>query len=266
MDTKHFLNHVSFSRDFILDLIFPIECLSCGKEGAWLCQSCFRKLPVESEQFCPGCKKINEFGNFCSSCSPVYFLDGVWVAGNYKNKTIASLIKNLKYHFAKDLSKVLGEFLISFLRNLINKARINSIDLNTGINSENFKKIKKAPEIIFNFNNCLIIPVPLHKRRERWRGFNQTKAIAEVVSRHFNLSISHDLIRVKHRPPQAKLGAENRKKNIQGCFSWLGKNLKNTKIILLDDVATTCSTLEECAKILKQSGAKEVWGLVIARG
>jgi predicted amidophosphoribosyltransferase len=71
---------------------------------------------------------------------------------------------------------------------------------------------------------------------------------------------------VKHRPPQAKLGAENRKKNIQGCFAWRGKNLKNTKIILLDDVATTCSTLEECAKILKQADAQEIWGLVIARG
>lgn len=266
MDKKSFLNHVKFSRDFILDLIFPIECLGCGKEGVWLCQSCFRKLPVESEQFCPGCKKINEFGNFCYACSPAYFLDGVWVAGNYKNKTISSLIKNLKYHFAKDLSKILGEFLVLFLRNLINKVRINAIDLNTGIKSESLEKIKKAPEIILDFHNCLLIPVPLHKRRERWRGFNQTKAIAEVISQHFNLTISHDLIRIKHRPPQAKLDAENRKENIRGCFSWQGKMPEDARIILIDDVATTCSTLEECAKILKQAGAEEVWGLVIARG
>ncbi|MDD5071919.1 MAG: double zinc ribbon domain-containing protein [Patescibacteria group bacterium] len=266
MDKKRFLNHVLSSRNFILDLIFPIECLGCGTEGVWLCEKCFRKLPVESGQFCPGCKKSNDFGNFCPACSPAYFLDGVWVAGNYENRIIALLIKNLKYHFAKDLAKILGKFLVLFLRNLINKARINSNILKTGLGREDIAKAKKAPEIIFDFEDCLVVPVPLHKRRERWRGFNQTKAIAQVVAGHFNLKISFGLLRIKHRTPQAKLDAEKRRENIRGCFSWQGENLKNERIILLDDVATTCSTLEECAKILKQAGAQEVWGLVIARG
>jgi len=266
MDKKRLLNHVLSSRDFILDLIFPIECLGCGTEGVWLCKTCFRQLPLQSEQYCLNCKKPNEFGQFCPTCAPAYALAGVWIAGNYENRIIASLIKNLKYHFAKDLAEILGQFLILFLRNLINKGRIGEADLGAGIGQEKIEKIRQTPQIIFDFKNCLLIPVPLHRKRERWRGFNQTRSIAEVVSGHFNLAISYNLIRVKHRTPQAKLGAEKRRENIRGCFSWQGKNLKNAKIILLDDVSTTGSTLEECAKILKQAGAKEVWGLVIARG
>ena len=250
MDKKRLLNHVLSSRDFILDLIFPIECLGCGAEGIWLCQNCFRQLPIKNEQYCLNCKQPNKFGQFCPNCAPAYALN--------------LILPCLRHD--KDLAEILGQFLILFLRNLINKGRIGEADLGAGIGREKIEKIRETPQIIFDLKNCLLIPVPLHRKRERWRGFNQTRSIAEVVSGHFNLAISYNLIRVKHRTPQAKLGAEKRRENIRGCFSWQGKNLKNAKIILLDDVSTTGSTLEECAKILKQAGAKEVWGLVIARG
>ena len=266
MNKKRLLNHVLSSRDFILDLIFPIECLGCGAEGVWLRKTCFRQLPLQAEQYCLNCKKPNEFGQFCPACASAYSLDGVWIAGNYENKIIAALIKNLKYHFAKDLAKILGEFLILFLRNLINKGRIGRTDLSLGLDKKKIKKIRQTPEIIFDFKNCLLIPVPLHPRRERWRGFNQVKAIAETVSRHFNLELSTDLIRLKHRPPQAKLSEEKRKQNIKECFAWTKANLANKRVILVDDVVTTGSTLNECAKILKQAGAAEVWGLVAAKG
>lgn len=266
MDKKHFLNHVLSSRDFILDLIFPIECLSCGAEGIWLCKTCFRQLPADNGQYCLNCKRPDKFGRFCPACAPAYALDGVWIAGNYENKIIASLIKNLKYHFAKDLAKILGEFLSLFLRNLINKGRISQTDLGAGIGREKIEKIKQTPQIIFDFKNCPLIPVPLHKKRERWRGFNQVLAIAKTIARHFNLELSADLIRIKHRKPQAKLGEEKRRENIHGCFAWVGANLRNRRVILIDDVVTTGSTLNECAKILKQAGAAEVWGLVVAKG
>ncbi|MDD5031740.1 MAG: ComF family protein [Patescibacteria group bacterium] len=266
MDKKRFLNHVLSSRDSILDLIFPIECLGCGTEGVWLCKNCFRQLPLQNEQYCLNCKKPNEFGQFCQDCASAYALDGVWIAGNYENKIIASLIKNLKYHFAKDLAEILGQFLILFLRNLINKGRISKTDLGTGLDEEKIKKIRQTPEIIFALKNCLLVPVPLHPRRERWRGFNQVSAIAKTVTAHFNLELSTDLIRVKHRTPQAKLSEKERKKNIKDCFAWTKADLANRRVIIVDDVTTTGSTLNECAKILKQAGASEVWGLVVAKG
>ncbi|MDD5290553.1 MAG: ComF family protein [Patescibacteria group bacterium] len=266
INKKRFLNHVLSSRDFILDLIFPIECLGCGTEGVWLCKDCFRQLPIRTKQYCLNCKKPNEFGEFCPDCAPAYALDGVWIAGDYENKIIASLIKNLKYHFARDLAEILGQFLILFLRNLINKGRIGKTDLGIGINEEKIEKIKKTPEIIFDFKNCLLIPVPLHKKRERWRGFNQVLAIAKTIATHFNLELSTGLIRLKHRPPQAKLSEAKRKRNLRNCFAWTGASLANRRVILVDDVVTTGSTLNECAKILKQAGASEVWGLVAAKG
>lgn len=74
-----------------------------------------------------------------------------------------------------------------------------------------------------------------------------------------------NLIRIKYKKPQAKLKAKDRRENIQGSFAWRGAKLKKRNIILIDDITTTGSTLEECARILKQNGAKEVWGLVIAK-
>ena len=74
------------------------------------------------------------------------------------------------------------------------------------------------------------------------------------------------LIRIKHKKPQAKLDEAQRQENIKNCFAWVGKKLTGQPIILIDDVTTTGSTLNECAKILKQNGAGEVWGLVVAKG
>jgi len=267
MNKKRLLNHVLSSRDFILDLIFPIECLGCGAEGVWLCKTCFRQLPLQAEQYCLNCKKPNEFGQFCPACASAYSLDGVWIAGNYENKIIAALIKNLKYHFAKDLAKILGEFLILFLRNLINKGRIGRTDLSLGLDKKKIKKIRQTPEIIFDFKNCLLIPVPLHPRRERWRGFNQAEILARAVAENYNLELNTGkLIRMKHKKPQTKLDSVARQKNIQGCFAWQGENLNKQNIILIDDVVTTGATLNECAKVLKANGAGQVWGLAVAKG
>jgi len=265
-------------KALFFDLIFPIECLNCGQEGAWLCDRCFRQLTFKSGQYCLHCKQENKFGQFCPGCQPLYALDGVLIAGNYEDKIIAQLIKGLKYRFAKSIAKELGKFLALFLRNIVNKSRISRIDLTNGVDLRKFEQASQLPGIFLNFNKNLIIPVPLHKKRKRWRGFNQAEVITDVLVNYFNLDISIDrLVRIKHKKPQAKLGEADRKTNIVGCFAWLAlPNKENKKrpsldlagqnIILIDDVVTTGSTLNECAKVLKQAGANEVWGLVVAKG
>ena len=114
-----------------------------------------------------------------------------------------------------------------------------------------------------------ILAVPLHKKRLRWRGFNQAEYLAKRVADHFGLIFRDDIIiRQKYTPPQVKIrDYKERAKNIKGAFKCLSpRSIKNKKIILIDDVCTTLSTLGECAKVLKKAGAKEVWGLVLARG
>ncbi|MFH1822156.1 MAG: phosphoribosyltransferase family protein [Patescibacteria group bacterium] len=259
-------NHANILRDFFLDLIFPTNCLGCGQEGAWLCDNCFSRITFKKTQYCLECKQVNQFGEFCPECLPKYYLDGIWIAGDYENKIIQNLIKNLKYRFVKNISLILGNFLSLFLRNLINQARLKPADIKENLNWRRFDVLKNTPNILLNFNQAIIIPVPLHKKRERWRSFNQSQMIAEIVAKKFYRPLINDLKRIKHKKPQAKLSETERQKNILDCFSWQAKNLANHDIILIDDVVTTGSTLNECAKILKQAGAREVWGLVVAKG
>ena len=254
-------------RDFILDFIFPIECLGCGRDGVWLCKKCFRKLEFKAVPYCLHCKSENEFGQFCPACRSQYALDGVWITGVYEEQIIAKLIKNLKYHFIQDIAEYLGEFLILFLRDLLSKSRISRSDLISGVDQHKFERISRHPNALLNFSQNLIIPVPLSNKRKCWRGFNQAEIIASVIADYFKLDLSVDrLIRVKHKKPQAKLGEAGRKNNIIGCFVWQGRGLAGRNVILVDDVVTTGSTLNECAKVLKDNGAGEVWGLVVAKG
>lgn len=123
-----------------------------------------------------------------------------------------------------------------------------------------------SPEIISN--NIVLIPVPLHKKRRRDRGYNQSEILAYEIGKTWNVAMADILQRHRNTPPQAKLPRAERLKNIVEAFS-----IKNPKIkldptrtyMLVDDVYTTGSTLKECAKVLRKNGAKSIAGLVIGR-
>lgn len=257
--------HALLARDFILDLIFPKECLGCGLEGVWLCEKCLFKIPLNTKLYCLGCGRPTDYGQICAHCRPRFSLDGIWVAGNYDNEILANLIKNFKYHFARDIKNILSIFTSSLLRNLLSRQTFLA-SFTPGEKTE--KKEKNLPAVLADWpNNIILIPIPLHKIRQRWRGFNQAAELAKKIGENFNLTVlENQLIRIKRKKPQAKLKKEARFKNIRGCFRWQGENLNQANIILVDDIATTGATLNEAAKILKQAGAGEVWGLVVAKG
>jgi len=249
---KLFNFFINFKKLF-LDLLFPIECLHCEKEGEWLCKKCFPKIKFNDKQICLGCKKEDTLGRICDNCKKNYSLDGVWVAGFFGDKLTQKLIKSLKYYFAQDVAKVLGQFMNFFVRDLLSKAK--------------FLEKENLPNIFINFNDSLIIPVSLHAKRERWRGFNQSELLAQNVADYLNLEISSKLIRVKYKKAQAKIKAKKeRAQNIKDCFKWTGNDLGGRNIIIIDDIVTTGSTLNEITRVLKQNNAGEVWGMVVARG
>lgn len=236
-DLKNFLK-------LLADTIFPINCVSCNQEGVWICKSCFDKIPQNTIHYCLNCKHQTALGEFCSNCAPTFHLDKVWIASDFQNKNINKLIKLYKYNFAQDISEFLGFFLLNFLDTQIIKQ------------AKNFK-----PE------NIVVIPVPLHNKRLRWRGFNQSEKLAQSIADKLQIKIATDnLQRIKFKKPQASLKKEARLKNIQNVFAWQGDKLNQQNIILVDDVTTTGATLNECAKALKANGANEVWGLVLANG
>lgn len=249
------------SKKFILDTLFPISCVSCSYGGVWLCDACLQKIQLLSFQLCPKCERlITQNGRLCSFCKARKApLDALVVAARYKEGGVSKLVHLYKYNFIEDLHMPLGKLLIKAL-------------LDSGL---------AIPD--------LILPVPLHPRRERWRGFNQSELLADYVSQNLTPGYAIPILpnilkRIRYTPPQMKIKDYfQRRKNMRDVFKI--HSIKSTKggsasrefnrinsspllnktILLIDDVATTGATLFECAKALKLSGAKKVCAAVIAR-
>lgn len=106
----------------------------------------------------------------------------------------------------------------------------------------------------------VVVPVPLHPRREYERGFNQ----AEDLARHLGLPVARALTRVRHTHSQIELPKNQRQRNVKDAFA-LAADAPHNVVVLVDDVSTTGATLDACAKVLKEAGVKEVRALTAAR-
>ena len=113
----------------------------------------------------------------------------------------------------------------------------------------------------------LIVPVPLHPRRLRWRGFNQSLLLAKQVSRRYEVPMDpFVLYRKRETAPQTQLAEGERRKNVRGAFATRPeRSLKRKSLLLVDDVYTSGATVNECSRVLLHGGAKEVYVLTLAR-
>jgi len=243
-------------QNFILNIFFPKFCFSCQREGNYLCQDCQATLEISENNFCL-CQKplrLPRAGK-CQRCRSKK-LRGLYFAVSYQNNLIQKLIRQFKYEpFIKELAKPLTSLIIT-----------------------HFQLVNNKPD----FSGFFLVPVPLEKRKLKQRGFNQAEEIAKELSKSLGLEILNNvLIKIKETLPQVELSQEEREENVLGAFSIKNEDynppttlpsfgrapiIKNKKILLVDDVFTTGSTMEEAAKVLNEGGAKEVWGVVIARG
>lgn len=220
----------------LLNLLFPRRCVGCGKIGSYFCKKCFSEIDFISRPFCPVCKYPAIDGATHLCCFTPHGLDGMYAAFRYRG-SVRQAINLLKYKYVSDIKDALVDLL--FLH---------------------------YPKFIPKFD--LVTSVPLHPNRRKQRGFNQSALLAEAFGKKLNVCYRKDLIRkVKNTKPQVKLKGKQRSSNLKGAFSYAGtKRLNKEKIVLVDDVATTRSTLFECAKVLKRNGAGRVWGVVLAHG
>lgn len=231
--------NISSIYNFFLDLIFPRHCVGCQKEGVWFCQKCKDKIIYIKTPACPKCGRISENGRYCQKCQKEFFLKGVLVSAHYEEGPLKEAIHTFKYDGIYHLKTDLGKILITTLSSRWNK------------------------------KDTTIIPVPLHKTRKGERGYNQASLMSQEINKYLGFEIcDNKLKRIRYTKPQVKFNLKDRTKNIQNSFFWSGKDeLKGKFILLLDDVFTTGSTLNECAKELKlKAKVKEVWGLVLAKG
>ncbi|MBI2644826.1 ComF family protein [Candidatus Uhrbacteria bacterium] len=223
---------------WLVDAIFPKQCLRCGREGMWACEECQTAILPYILRGCVICKKESE-GMFCGDCArntPVSFL---FSAYSYMDPFARKMVHALKYEYVADVGAVMGVLLarayVSCRRETATHARV--------------------------------VPIPIHKKRFRDRGFNQSELIARAYARELQMPIvAGALERVVNTQSQVELSGFDRMKNIAGAFAVHDKeNIQGSIIYLIDDVYTTGATLIEAARTLKNAGAQDVIGLTFAR-
>jgi ComF family protein len=220
------------------DTIFPAHCFGCDAEGKFVCDDCYGTLDISGMFCCPVCHAKNDTGKSCISCATKIAIDQhVAITPYQEDGLIGDMMHSFKYHFAEDVRDVFDRMMSDFLSG-------RSLDVD------------------------IIIPVPLHKKRYVERGFNQSEIIAQTVARVLQVPIEMNrLVRSRYTVKQAKLKREERLKNLTDAFEIKNpQDLVGKKVLVVDDVFTTGSTVNECAKALKLAGAGEVISFSIARG
>lgn len=217
-----------------VDLVLPPSCAACGRGGAFLCEPCEASLSRLQRPYCtrcahPGADRLCEA---CASSPPAF--DGIRAVCLFEGAA-RRLVHSLKYAnfraVAPDMARLLADLL--------------------------------GPRPV---PGEVIVPVPLHPRRERTRGYNQSELLARTVGKRMGLPVRPGIVRrVRNTPPQVSIeNYEERRSNIEGSFA-CPAGLSGESILLMDDVVTTGSTMSACAAALKAAGARSVWGLAFAR-
>lgn len=229
----------------IIDLFFPKFCLNCYLPGAYICPRCQKDLKEPRFTSCFFCQKRSLYGLTHQNCLKKLNIDGVGFLFYYNN-FLKKIIKNTKYRLA---TEVLEE-----LTKIIKPETFNHLEFYKKLSSKTYFQ-----------------PIPLSPKKFRERGFNQALLITKFFQNYFNYSIADFLIRVKETKPQAELKTKRERfNNLKGAFK-INPNCQQdlilkSRIILIDDVITTGSTVKEAAKTLKKAGADKVYVLALAKG
>lgn len=218
----------------ILDLIFPKRCVNCQKFGSYICRDCLKKVEFVDKPICPICQRQAVGGKTHPGCSNRLSLDGLIVGMKYRGP-VKIAVKKIKYRWVRDIEETLGELLV--------------------------KNMWK-----FDFpQGSILVPIPLHSKRKRWRGFNQAELLANYFAKKFHQKASVSLSRIIDTKPQVGLKKDGRIKNIKGAFIVNG-DVRGKELILVDDVFTSGATMMEACRVLKRVGAKSVWAMTLALG
>ncbi|MFC2040750.1 ComF family protein [Chloroflexota bacterium] len=223
-------------RGVVLNLLFPQRCIGCGKEGDFICYSCQTSLPRIMPPLCPRCGRPQPSGILCSNCvSWRAEIDGIRSPFRFEG-VMRQAIHQLKYRNLRALAPTLAQLLNDYL-------------------------------ITNPMPGDVLVPVPLHRKRLRERGCNQSSLLATELSKLNNLAVVGGcLVRQRHASPQARASnVDERQRNVAGAFACCDYRLRGKRVILIDDVSTSGVTLDACASALKAAGATSVWGLVLAR-
>lgn len=225
----------------ILVFFWPCTCLLCRQKSSRrysLCEHCAKKLPWIEFVCCACAQPQNQPMRFCIDCSqkPNRFLfANIEILFKYE-EPVTQMITQLKFHSDLFQSRLLGELLL--------------------------ERIKKNN---FTKPDC-ILPVPLHRKRIRQRGFNQAIEIAKPIAKALSIPIiRRKIIKISANQAQSSLSAKERRKNVKGVYAIKKTLAQYQHVAILDDVMTTGSTVNEIANLLKQAGVANISLWICAR-
>ncbi len=218
----------------LLDLFFPPRCPGCGRVGFTFCARCQARIEPPTAPACIRCGHPTDAEQLCPTCRETpSSLDRIASSAIFAHP-LRDAIHELKYNDGRSLARPLGARMAAAWRQ-------------------------------GNFAADVIIPVPLHAERLAERGYNQSALLARIVSREVGVPIDEAaLVRAKATQQQAMLKAVERRENVRDAFACRG-DVSGKRVVLVDDVCTTGSTLEACAAALRDSGAASVWAFTLAR-
>jgi ComF family protein len=220
-----------------LDFIFPRQCILCWTTGAYLCKICKKKLDPHPE-ICPICHRFSKDYQTCINCksNKEFFLEWIIIPFRYDN-TLKKLIIKLKYFHKKDISGFLIERLALALEA-----------------NETFQRESKNSAFWILNSELLISFVPTHRYRHYFvKGYNQSKILTKNLSEITWIPRIEIAKKSKHTKTQASLDRNGRLKNLKNTFSLIPNNklIGNETILIVDDITTTWSTINELAKLIK---------------
>lgn len=237
---------------YVVNFLYPPRCAVCAtrfglEAGHRVCAECLARAEKLPEPICSICGGPLESAagaqTRCAQClkSPPFFATARSIA-RYRpsaeddRRSLPAMIRRHKYGLDQSLDKALAEFL--------------------------------GPDLPYSADDCdVVIPVPLHRRRLWWRGFNQAALLAACVARRMERPLDlGSLVRLRPTPPQTSQNHDERRRNVRRAFAVRRPNrVKGRRVLLVDDVMTTGATADECARVLLKAGAGRVDVLTLTR-
>ena len=230
-----------------LDLLFPPKCIFCGQimrigTTFEMCSLCKDRLSFIQRIACQKCGKpivVKDQEDVCSDCKKTNHLYTAATSVFVYSGTVQRALQRMKFEGRRRYAIVFGFLMANQL-----------------------KKMKNWPII------DIVVYTPLHKKRYAERGFNQAKLLAHEVAKHLDYKVLEDMLyKIKHTPAQSSLVRAKRQQNIYNAFKLnMAIDVKDKTILLVDDIYTTGTTVNECTRYLKAAGAKEVYVITAAIG
>jgi ComF family protein len=232
------LNALARLKNRLLDTLLPPRCLACGNagHGRELCDACAADLPL-NRCACPRCAlPLPQPAPLCGRCikRPPPFA-AAWAPFVYADP-VDRWLGGLKFRNGLACGRLLAELMMD------------------------------GPPTGFLTGIDVVVPVPLHPRRLRERGFNQAVELLRPLVQHWQLPLALDALRrERDTPHQIGLDAKTRRRNLRGAFTADQRQIDGRRVLLFDDVITTATTLSEASTVLLRAGAAEVRVLAVTR-